>query len=72
MTSVFDELALADELPPDLPDEPHAPSPAASRPAAATATSPLCVRCLLLMSAFPVSELPVEVVRSRLIPVVVS
>src|SRR6516164_10595468 len=50
MTSVFDldELLLFDD-----PDEPHAPSPTASRPAVANAASPLCVRSFVLMVTFP-------------------
>src|SRR5580693_712136 len=46
--------AVLDEPLPELAgvDE-HAPTPAASRPTAAMATSPLCVRCVLLISAFP-------------------
>ena len=44
MTSVFDEVALAAPEEPPEPDEAgvdeHAPSPAASRPAAARAMSP--------------------------------
>jgi hypothetical protein len=40
----------------DEPDglEEQAPTPAASRPTAATATSPLCVRFFVLIFAFPV------------------
>src|SRR5215469_7415718 len=49
MTNVFDldELLLFDD-----PDEPHAPSPIASRPAVANAASPLCVRSFALMVTF--------------------
>jgi hypothetical protein len=47
ITSVFDLDELLDD-----PDEPHAPSPTASRPAVATAASPLCVRSFVLMVTF--------------------
>jgi hypothetical protein len=58
ITSVFDfdELLLVF----DDPDEPHAPSPIASRPAVATAASPLCVRSFVLMVTFlsPCESIP--------------
>ncbi|MGH3301472.1 MAG: hypothetical protein ACRDOK_07240 [Streptosporangiaceae bacterium] len=53
MTSVFDELVVFGEL--DGLDE-HAASPAASRPAAATVKSLLCLRCLLVIFRLPVVE----------------
>jgi len=52
---LFDALGL-DVLPPefdDVPDE-HAPSPIASRPTAATAASPLCIRYFVPIVTFPV------------------
>ena len=55
MTRVLEALDLVDEPPLELFVDEHAPRPADSRPTAAIATSPLCVMCFLLISAFPVS-----------------
>jgi hypothetical protein len=49
MTRVFDE---PDEFVEGAGFDEHAPSPAASRPAVATAISPLCLRCFVLIATF--------------------